>query len=277
LAHARDSDEAGLMRDLLQNIADGKPLDPAEAARRGTRAPRRRRLYGQADVGEGTQGFAVLLDGKPAKTPGGRVLASPSRAIAQAMAQEWSAQGEFIEPARMPLTRLANTIIDGIAQAPQPVADEIAKYLATDLLLYRAAEPAGLVARQAQHWDPVLEWGRESFGARFLLAEGVVFVAQPAPAIAAARAAIPSDAWRLGALHLITTLTGSALLALALAAGHLSADAAWAAAHVDEDWNMEQWGRDAIALDRRAARYAELQAAAALLRLADDGGPRAED
>jgi chaperone required for assembly of F1-ATPase len=254
------------MRDQLENIGDGKPPDPVEAARRAMRVQRRRRFYEQADVGAGSEGFVVLLDGKPARTPGGRLLAGASRPLARAIAAEWNAQGELIEHGRMPLTRLANTVIDGIVNASQPVADEIAKYLATDLVLYRAVEPAGLVSRQAQHWDPLLAWASDALGARFTPAEGVMFVAQPEAAIAAARAAIPQDAWRLGALHSITTLTGSALLALALAADQISVDAAWAAAHVDEDWNMEQWGCDAFALERRASRFAELQAAATMLR-----------
>jgi len=102
-------------------------------------------------------------------------------------------------------------------------------------------------------------------GARFVLAEGIAFVAQPAQALAAASSAIPSDLWRLGAVHTITTLTGSGLIAIALAHAAVSVDAAWSAAHVDEDWNMEFWGRDAIALERRAARFAEMQAAATVL------------
>jgi chaperone required for assembly of F1-ATPase len=111
----------------------------------------------------------------------------------------------------------------------------------------------------------VLAWAREAMGARFVLAEGIAFVAQPAQALAAANSAIPKHPWRLGAVHSITTLTGSALMAIAVAAGALSADAAWAAAHVDEDWNMEFWGRDQLALERRAARFAEMQAAATVL------------
>jgi chaperone required for assembly of F1-ATPase len=111
-----------------------------------------------------------------------------------------------------------------------------------------------------------VEWARDALGARMLLAEGVVHVTQPETALAAAGAAIPGDPWRLGALHSVTTLTGSALLALALARGRITADEAWAAAHVDEDWNMEQWGRDELALERHAYRYAELQAAATVLK-----------
>jgi chaperone required for assembly of F1-ATPase len=148
-----------------------------------------------------------------------------------------------------------------------PVAEEIAEYLGTDLLCYRADAPAGLVDMQALAWDPVLAWAREQFGARFVLAQGVVHVPQPREAIAAVRAAIPGEPWRLAAVSSITTLTGSALLAMALAHGALAADTAWAAAHVDEDWQMSQWGRDELALERRAYREAEFRAAVTVLRL----------
>jgi len=166
----------------------------------------------------------------------------------------------------MPLTRLANSIIDGVSERSAPVAEEVARYLASDLVCYRAGSPRGLVERQARHWDPIVEWVRDVLGARLLLAEGVVHVTQPETALAAAGVAIPGDPWRLGAVHSVTALTGSALLALALAQGRITADEAWAAAHVDEDWNMEQWGRDELALERRAYRYAELQAAATVLK-----------
>jgi chaperone required for assembly of F1-ATPase len=185
--------------------------------------------------------------------------------LAQALAAEWEAQRDVIDPARMPLTRLANSIIDGVVEVPGPVAAEVERYLACDLVFYRAPGPAGLVARQSAAWDPVLAWACDALGARFVLAEGIVFVAQPAPALAAADEAIPRDPWRLGAVHSVTTLTGSALIALALARGVLSVDVAWAAAHVDEDWNTDFWGRDELALERRASRFAEMQAAATVL------------
>jgi chaperone required for assembly of F1-ATPase len=165
----------------------------------------------------------------------------------------------------MPLTRLANAIIDGVAAQPAPVTAEIAKYLSCDLLFYRAASPRGLVERQRRHWDPILAWAAEVLGARFVRTEGVVYLAQPQAALQAARDAIPGEAWRLGALHAATTLTGSALIALALAGRSLSVEDAWAAANVDEDWNMEQWGRDDFALERRGFRQAEFQAAALIL------------
>ena len=255
------------MRDILEDIAGSDPLDPNESARRNMRPQLRKRFYQRAHVGDAAP-FAVLLDNRPVRTPAGNALALPSRALGEAVAAEWDAQQERIDPAVMPLTRLVNAIIDGVATAPAPVAEEVAKYLGSDLLCYRADTPAGLVARQAQHWDPILDWAREALGARFVLAEGVMFAAQPDHAIAAASAAIPSDPWRLGAVNVITTLTGSALIALALAQGRLSVDDAWAAAHVDEDWNMSQWGRDELALDRRATRFAEMQAAGTVLRLA---------
>ena len=254
------------MRDLFEEIFANQPLDPTEAARRGMRPHLRRRFYARAEVAEGEDGFAVLLDGRPVKTPARRTLAAPTRALAEALAAEWEAQRDVVDPAKMPLTRLANSIIDGVADAPAAVAAEAEKYLASDLVCYRAEGPDGLVARQAGAWDPVIAWAREAMGARFVVAAGMVFVAQPDAALAAARAALPRDPWRLGAFHAVTTLTGSALIALAVLNGRLGVEDAWRAAHIDEDWNMDFWGRDELALERRAARYAEMRAACLVLR-----------
>jgi chaperone required for assembly of F1-ATPase len=261
------------MRDIFEDIFEKEPLDPMAAARRGMRPPGRTRFYQRVSVGEGEGGFAVLLDGKPVRTPARHPLAAPVRALAAALAAEWDAQRERIDPAAMPLTRLANAVIDRVSAAPASVRAEVERYLASDMLFYRAPGPDGLVARQAAHWGPVLDWAAATFGARFVLAAGVTHVAQPAGAVTAVAAAIPSadgtsrELWRLGALNVVTTLTGSALLALALAAGRLDPEAAWMAAHVDEDWNMDTWGRDALALERRAFHFAELQAAALVLSL----------
>jgi chaperone required for assembly of F1-ATPase len=258
------------MRDILTEIFENQPADPMVSARRGARAQLRKRFYQLAQVGEkageGEGGFPVLLDGKQVATPARRPLAAPSRELAETIAQEWNAQEQFIEPARMPVTRLANVAIDAMAERPRPVAEEIEKYLGSDLLFYRAEAPAGLVERQALAWDPVLAWASEALGARFVLAQGVMPVAQPRAAIAAAAGKIPIEVWRLAAVASITTLTGSGLLALALAHGRLDAEALWAAAHVDEDWQMSQWGRDELALARRAFRHAEFAAAAMVLK-----------
>jgi chaperone required for assembly of F1-ATPase len=211
------------------------------------------------------EGFSVTLDDKPMRTPARRLLAAPRPAIADALRAEWDGQGETIDPARMPLTRLANSIIDGVADRREEVAADVVKYLGSDLLFYRADGPEGLVAKQGAAWDPVVRWAADELGSRFVLAEGIVYARQPDHAIAAARTAIPDDAWIVGALHSITTLTGSALLALALLRRFRDAEATWRAAHVDEDWNFETWGFDDHAMARRAARETEFKAAALVL------------
>jgi chaperone required for assembly of F1-ATPase len=251
------------MRDLFEII---EPGDPVKAARRGARPVLPRRSYAKAAAASRAEGHLVCLDDRPAHTPRGRFLAAPKPGLAQAIAAEWEAQRELIDPAKMPLTRLANAIIDGVADSSGLVAAEIEKYLASDLVFYRAPAPADLRARQARHWDPILGWARDALGAQFKLGEGVVHVTQPDAALRAAIAAIPANPWRLGATHAVTTLTGSALMALAIARGELASAAAWQAAHVDEDWNMAQWGKDEIALARREFRFAEFQAAAIVLR-----------
>lgn len=254
------------MRDIFNDLIRDEPSDPMLAARRNMRPPLRKRFYETVSVGNhGDDGFPVLLDDRPIRTPGRQPLAAPVRPLAEALANEWEAQKEEIDPGRMPLTRLANTIIDGVAASQEAVAAEIAKYFGSDLLFYRAASPVELAELQSRHWDPVLDWAYEALGARFVLAEGVTFVAQPDRALAAAQAALPSDPWRLGGLLSATTLTGSALLALAVAKGRLPAESAWAAAHVDDDWNMAQWGRDELAMQRRDFRWQEMQAAAIVL------------
>jgi chaperone required for assembly of F1-ATPase len=258
------------MRDILDEIFAQSPFDATEAARRGVRPALRRRFYDKAAVAPGPEGFQVVLDGKPVRTPGRRLLAAPAQLLAEAITAEWTAQQDVIDPVAMPLTRLANSIIDGVLPAPQAVAEGIAQYLGSDLVFYRAEGPRGLVERQQRHWDPVVGWARETLGAHFVLGQGVMFVEQPAEALTAARAAIPREPWRLGALSSITTLTGSALLALMLGRGQLSIEEAWAAAHVDEDWNLQFWGRDEHALERRAARFAEMGAAADVLRFAPE-------
>jgi chaperone required for assembly of F1-ATPase len=256
------------MRSVLDELASAD--GPIQRVQRGMRPALPKRFYKEASVAAGGGGFEVLLDGKPMRTPAKRALALPSRPLAEAVAAEWAAQDETIDPRDMPLTRLANVALDRVAADPEGVADEIAKYAGTDLVCYRAGEPEGLVAAQKAAWDPVLEWARDALGARFVCAEGVRHVAQSPDTIAAVRAEIVkiSSALALAALASATALSGSALIALALARGMLSADAAWAAAHVDEDWNVARWGEDAEAGMRRAARRAEFDAAAKVLALA---------
>ncbi len=266
-SHAKLPDAGSPMRDIIEDIFRNEPLDPMESARQGSRPVLRKRFYQAAAIVPNGSGFDITLDGKPVRTPARGTLSAPTRELGEAIAAEWNAQAEVIDPAGMPLTRLANSIIDGVAAAPEAVREEIAKYLGSDLLFYRADGPEKLTERQAQAWDPIVEWAARKLGARFILVEGVVYAAQPEEAIAAAAKAIPADPWRLGAVSSATTLTGSALLALALAEGAVAPDRAWSAAHVDEDWQMEQWGRDSLAMQRRAHRETEFAAAAKVLSL----------
>ncbi|EGP06732.1 ATPase [Bradyrhizobiaceae bacterium SG-6C] len=254
------------MRELFDDIEGKLSPDPREASQKSSRTPLRKKFYTSAGVAEGPGGFGVTLDGKQVRTPGKNLLAAPTRDLAEAIAAEWDAQGENIDPMSMPLTRLANSVIDGVAANVQAVADDAAKYLETDLLFYRAGFPDALVARQAEHWDPVLRWAADSLGAHFILGEGVVHVRQPETAVAAARAALPSEAWPAGAFHVVTTMTGSALLALALKHGILDGSQVWAAAHVDEDWNSEKWGADEEVAARRASKFRDFEAAVRVLK-----------
>lgn len=231
--------------------------------------PLARRFYRSVTVAPGEDRTLVIeLDGKSLRTPARNVLALPTRALADAIAAEWDAQATVIDPATMPLTRLANTAIDGVASHRAEVVADIVSYAARDLLCYRGAQPADLAARQSEAWDPVLAWARDTLGAAFVLTEGVIPIEQPSRALAAIERALEAlSNFELTAIHVMTTLTGSALLALAVARGALSVDAAWVAAHVDEDWQEGLWGADAEAQERKQARFAEMSAAARFLDL----------
>jgi chaperone required for assembly of F1-ATPase len=253
------------MRELFDEVAGQSPLDPQEKVRRAARTPQRKRFYTEAGVIAADGGFAITLDGRPIRTPSGRIVTLPQREIADAVAAEWAAQQETIAPLTMPLTRFANSVVDAVIDRLDIVRDDVAKYLGSDLLFYRAGYPEALVAREAAHWDGVLDWARDTLGAHFILAEGIMHVDQPEAAVAAARAALPADPWAVAALHVVTSLTGSALLALALWHGVRGPDQVWAAAHVEEDWNAEKWGMDEETAARRTARLVDFQAAARIL------------
>ena len=238
-----------------------------EAARRLTAPPRQKRFYKNVEMRREEGAFALRLDGKRAITPGRKPLAVPDERLADAIAAEWDAQGENIDPVSMPVTRLANSAIDGVAERPDEVQREVLAYAGADLICYRAEGPGGLVRRQDEIWNPIGAWAETRFGAPFKLAAGIVHVAQAKPTMRRVAAAVGryDEPFRLAGLSLATTLTGSALIALAMAEGAIDAAAAWAAAHVDEDWNISQWGEDAEAAERRARRRADFDAAALAL------------
>jgi len=241
---------------------------PAKVRGREPPAPLPKRFYKDVTVAPSEGGFAILLDGKPMRTPRKLPLRVPARALADAIAEEWAAQKERVDPRSMPLSKLAITAIDGVAAHMADVAAEIVQFAGSDLICYRAEAPEALSVLQASAWDSMLRWAESALGARLTTAEGVMPVHQSKEALQSlAKALEPFDPMALTALHVMTTLTGSAVLALAHAAGHLSADDAWRAAHVDEDWQISQWGVDVEAAERRARRWAEMQAACRFLEL----------
>lgn len=259
------------MRDFLKQLDKTGRQDPVHAARQAMRAPLTRRFFKTAETAAADNGFAVLLDGKAVRTPARRALILPTAAAAEIIANEFRSQESVIDPGQMPATRLVNTTIDGVVDDPQAIAEDIVKFAASDLICYRADAPHSLVRRQADAWDPLLDWVQGEFGANFVLAQGVMPVSQPREVIVAfaTRLKMHDEPFRIACLHTMTSLTGSAILALAVAEGFIAVDVGWEAAHIDEDWNISQWGEDSEAAQRRGLRKLEMMAAANLLAALD--------
>ena len=242
---------------------------PEHVAQRLTRPELPKRFYKTAAAAPRDGGFGLFLDGRIVKTPARRPIVVGSAAVADALAREWDKQLERIDPATMPLTRIVNVAIDRVAEAMHEVRGEIVSYAGSDLICYRAEAPQELVQRQSEAWDPLVTWAREALGAPLMLASGVVYVAQPEIATeAVARALGDYPPLELTAISTITALTGSAIIALALARGRLSAQEAWDAALIDEEWQADQWGHDPLAEKARAFRRGELDAAGLILSAA---------
>lgn len=211
-------------------------------------------------------GLGIALDGRPVRTPGRVPLTLPTPALAQAVAGEWSAVEDRLDPRAMPLTGLANAAIDRIAPDPAAFAAGLAAYGESDLLCYRAEDPEPLVARQQAAWDPVLAWARQRYDVTFAITAGVMHVVQsPATIARLAEATTARDAFALAGLSPIVTITGSLVLALALAERALDAETVWNAAHVDEDWQVERWGEDPLATEARLIRRRDYDAAVQFL------------
>ena len=224
-----------------------------------------KRFYTAATVGEGN---VVMLDSRPVRTPGRAPLAPPSARLAEAIADEWNAQGETIDPRAMPLTGLANAAIDRVAPAKDAFARGLAIYGESDLLCYRAEGPAPLVARQAERWDPLLDWARDRYDIAFVLTAGITHRPQPPETVERLAAAVDArDPFELAGLSPLVTVSGSLVLALALAEGAVGLDTAWDAATLDEQWQADQWGEDEEAAKALAGRRADFAAAARFLSL----------
>ena len=225
-----------------------------------------KRFYGQVTVVSGDGGHRVLLDGRPLRTPAKRILIAPSSALAETIAAEWQAQGEAIEPQTMPLTRLASTVVDRMPEQRAAAIEELLGYGSTDLLCYRAAEPLDLVRRQQHAWQPLLDWASETYGIRLAVTTSILPVAQPEAALGSLPAALEAlDDWPLIGLHAATTALGSLILGLALARGRIDAAEALGASLLDEDFEIERWGREAEAERRHAVLRRDVEAAAAFL------------
>jgi chaperone required for assembly of F1-ATPase len=255
------------LRDILYppvEPSDPNPMRRAQNAMARVALPKR--FYKSVEVVEKDGAYAIALDGRSALTPGRKPLALPATAAAELIAAEWRAQADVIDPAVMHATRMANTAIDSVVARLVEVQADVAAYAGSDLVCYRTGEPEGLVARQRDAWDPVVDWAADRLGARMVLAEGVMHQAQTPEALAAVRDRVfaINDPIALAALHVMTTMTGSCLIALMAADGRLSSEAAWAAATVDDTWQAEQWGFDEEAQQRMERRRHEFAAAVAL-------------
>ncbi len=254
------------MREILEDAegaAERGDVGPGKANRGQDKPSFPKRFYKSVAVSQESEFFTIELDGKTVKTPGKQTLILPGEACAKLVANEWENIETEINPLLMPVTRLANTAADGVANEMQAVMEDIVRYASSDLLVYRADSPQGLVDNQNKHWDPVLDWAAEELGAVFETGQGIIHVPQTREAIAAfgKRLETHAEPFKLACIHTFTSLSGSALLALALAERNLDAEEVWAAAHVDEDWNNSQWGEDYEAAERRKQRWTDFKAA----------------
>ncbi len=227
-----------------------------------------RRFYEQAGTGPAGAGFAISLDGRPVRTPARNLLEVPTLALAEAIAGEWNAQGEKVDPRSMPLTGLAYAAVDRVGPGRAAFAGNLARYGESDLLCYRGQGPEELVRRQAEAWDPLLAWARQRYDVDFEVVTGIVYRAQPERTVdRLGKAVAANGVFVLAALSPLVTISSSLLIALALAEGAVDLDAAWAAATVDEAWQTEQWGEDALAAAALAERRRDFEAARRFLSL----------
>jgi len=229
-----------------------------------------KRFYKETAVDLGDGGHRILLDGRPMRTPAKAVLVVPTRPLAEAIAAEWGAVPDKadINVSHLPLTRLAATGLDRVTSQRARVIEDTAKYAGSDMLCYRASEPETLVKRQQEIWQPLLDWADERYGARLVIVEGLAFVEQPADAVARLHEAVATHSdLGLSALYNLTHISGSLVVALAVAEGHLVAADAFAAAQLDELYQVERWGEDPIATKRHEGIRHDIEAGARFLAL----------
>jgi chaperone required for assembly of F1-ATPase len=212
--------------------------------------------------------WAILIDGRPVKTPGKSDLVVPTRALGEAIADEWNAVEGDIDPRAMPLTGIANAAIEHVSTDPAAFAAGLARYAETDLACYRTDSPTGLAERQRYEWDRLLAWARRRFDVDFLTTCGIVHVAQPDPTVRRLAHAVASlDAFQLAGISPLVTIGGSLVAALGVLEGASTPEEAWEAVTVDDRWQLEQWGSDAEAEAALDNRHRDFVTAARFLRL----------
>ena len=229
-----------------------------------------KRFWSQATVEQGEQGFAILLDGRSVKTPAKSNLIVPTEKMARAIAAEWDAQIEEVQPHTMPITRAANSAIDKVRVQFDEVTDLILAYGEADLLYYRADAPAQLVERQNEQWNPLVDWAKSRYGVTPVIGQGVMFVAQePDILIKFAPVVKNMSEFQVAAFHDLVGISGSLILGLAVFDGFVSAETAWNLSRLDEDWQIEQWGQDDEAKEVAGQKYASMVNADTFLQLCD--------
>lgn len=254
------------MRDFLEEAYEHRQ-DGYGRAQAANKVPLMKRFYKAVTVAPAEGGFAVLLDGKNMKTPGGKPVHVPTEALAEAMGREWDAQETEIDFRNMPLVRLAHSAIESGAEGAPAFRDEIVKYAGNDLLLYRADSPDSLVREQERQWNPILVALADAYGVEFAPTVGIIHQPQPEATLAVlAEGLADEDHMALAALMQMVSLTGSGLLTIAYRRGLIGSDVVWTAAHVDEDHNIRLWGEDDEAARRRAQRFVEFSAALDMLK-----------
>jgi chaperone required for assembly of F1-ATPase len=228
-----------------------------------------KRFWKAVDVRAAPDGqWGVMLDGRPVRTPGKNLLRVSSPALADAIAAEWDASDQDVDPRTMPFTGLSNAAIDRISPDPDAFTADLAKYAESDVLCYRAEDPPELARREAEQWNPLLEWAQKRFDIHFEIVHAIIHRAQPPATIVRLAAALsPMDPFQLAAMSPLVTISGSLVTALAVFEAHIDADTGFAITHLDEIWQAEQWGEDHLATEARAARRKDFVTAAAFLGL----------
>ncbi len=259
------------MLETLEDIEKAAVKDPMRVASLSAKSQLRKRFYKLATVYSDAENINIHLDGRSVKTPGGETFCAPNIHVGELVANEWNRQEERIDPQTMPVMRLINTSIDGVSKDMQPVKDDIIRFAGSDLLCYRADNPEELIANQQKLWEPLIEWAGSSLGAVFSVQTGIMHVAQSSDCITAFGQHVnPIESPELlTALHSLTAISGSAIIALAILKGEIDIAQGWNAAHVDEDWQISKWGEDSDAQAFRAARKLEFEAAVHLLKALD--------